>query len=180
MVFSVAAEGLGGHRGQPCRGVLRLPVHKFGILGYPYSSTPIGAPGPGPDSVPSAVGPGPKQCTGTHGPGHAESNSAPTAPPATARVNRGVVGEIVGGCLLGRSKRPPRPPYKQGKQGHFPHLRPSLLQSQKSPPPSSACRVERGQRSAPVAAATTSAVDLPHRLRHAPEAREGEGHEGRG
>ena len=26
--------------GKPCRGTLRLPVHKFGILGYPYSSTP--------------------------------------------------------------------------------------------------------------------------------------------
>ena len=26
--------------GKPCRGVLRLPVHEFGILGYPYSSTP--------------------------------------------------------------------------------------------------------------------------------------------
>src|SRR4051812_9100495 len=26
--------------GKPCRGVLRLPVPKFGILGYPYSSTP--------------------------------------------------------------------------------------------------------------------------------------------
>ena len=26
--------------GKPCRGALRLPVHKFGILGYPYSSTP--------------------------------------------------------------------------------------------------------------------------------------------
>ena len=26
--------------GKPCRGMLRLPVHKFGILGYPYSSTP--------------------------------------------------------------------------------------------------------------------------------------------
>src|SRR3954466_2128611 len=25
---------------KPCRGALRLPVHKFGILGYPYSSTP--------------------------------------------------------------------------------------------------------------------------------------------
>ena len=25
---------------KPCRGVLQLPVHKFGILGYPYSSTP--------------------------------------------------------------------------------------------------------------------------------------------
>src|SRR3954470_14882718 len=28
--------------GKPCRGVLRLPVHKSGILGYPYSSTPTG------------------------------------------------------------------------------------------------------------------------------------------
>ena len=55
--------------GKPCRGVLQLPVHKFGILGYPYSSTPTGAPGPGPYTVPSAVGPGPKQGTGTRGPG---------------------------------------------------------------------------------------------------------------
>ena len=46
--------------GKPCRGMLRLPVHKFGILGYPYSSTPTGAPGSGPHTVPSAVGPGPK------------------------------------------------------------------------------------------------------------------------
>ena len=26
--------------GKPCRGALQLPVHEFGILGYPYSSTP--------------------------------------------------------------------------------------------------------------------------------------------
>src|SRR3954466_13639030 len=26
--------------GKPCRGVLRLPVHKFGVLRYPYFSTP--------------------------------------------------------------------------------------------------------------------------------------------
>ena len=26
--------------GKPCRGVLQLPVQKFGVLGYPYSSTP--------------------------------------------------------------------------------------------------------------------------------------------
>ena len=31
-------EDLGGYRGKPCRGVLQLPVHKFGILGYPYSN----------------------------------------------------------------------------------------------------------------------------------------------
>ena len=79
-------NGLQGNHGgswrspsKPCRGVLQLPVHEFGILGYPYSSTPTGAPGPGPYTVPSAVGPGPKQCTGTRGLGHAAYLSAPTA-----------------------------------------------------------------------------------------------------
>ena len=40
-------NGLQGNHGgswrspdKPCRGVLQLLVHKFGILGYPYSSTP--------------------------------------------------------------------------------------------------------------------------------------------
>ena len=66
--------------GKPCRGMLRLPVHTFGILGYPYSSTPTGAPGPGPHTVPSAVGPGPKQGTGTRGLGYAVSYSVSTAP----------------------------------------------------------------------------------------------------
>ena len=66
--------------GKPCRGMLRLPVHKFGILGYPYSSTPTGAPRPGPYTVPSAVGPGPKQGTGTRGLGYAVSHSVSTAP----------------------------------------------------------------------------------------------------
>ena len=65
--------------GKPCRGALQLPVHKFGVLGYPYSSTPTGAPGPGPDTVPSAVGPGPRQGTGTRGLGHAKSCSVSTA-----------------------------------------------------------------------------------------------------
>ena len=70
---------LGVHPASLCRGVLQLPVHKFGVLGYPYSSTPTGAPGPGPDTVPSAVGPGPRQGTGTRGLGHAESRSVSTA-----------------------------------------------------------------------------------------------------
>ena len=65
--------------GKPCRGVLQLPVHKFGVLGYPYSSTPTGAPGPGPDTVPSVVGPGPRQGTGTRGLGHAKSCSVSIA-----------------------------------------------------------------------------------------------------
>ena len=66
--------------GKPCRGWLQLLVHKFGILGYPYSSTPTGAPGPGPHTVPSAVGPGPKQGTGTRGLGYAVFHSVSTAP----------------------------------------------------------------------------------------------------
>ena len=95
--------------GKPCRGVLQLPVHKFGVLGYPYSSTPTGAPGPGPDTVPSAVGPGPRQGTGTRGLGHANLAPYPPRSPLTARVECGVVGEIMGGSLFGRAKRPPRP-----------------------------------------------------------------------
>src|SRR3954468_15240934 len=59
--------------GKTCRRVLQLLVHKFGVLRYPYFSTPTGAPGPGPYTVPSVVGPGPKQCTGTRGLGHAAS-----------------------------------------------------------------------------------------------------------
>src|SRR4051812_35797137 len=66
--------------GKPCRGVLRLPVHKFGGLRYPYFSTPTGAPGPGPYTMPSAVWAGPKQCTGTRGLGHTASASASTTP----------------------------------------------------------------------------------------------------
>ena len=66
--------------GKPCRGVLQLPVHKFGVLGYPYSSTPTGAPRPGPYTVPSAVGPGPKQGTGTRSLGYAVSLPVSTAP----------------------------------------------------------------------------------------------------
>ena len=31
---------LGDHPASLCRGVLQLPVHKFGVLGYPYPSTP--------------------------------------------------------------------------------------------------------------------------------------------
>src|SRR3954467_8723837 len=76
--------------GKPCRGVLRLPVQKFGVLRYPYFSTPTGAPGPGPYTVSSAVGPGPNQCTGTRGLGHAESYSASTTPSpnGTRRLRR--------------------------------------------------------------------------------------------
>src|SRR3954470_7450226 len=85
--------------GGPCRGVLRLPVHKFGILGYPYFSTPTGAPGPGPHTVLSAVGPGPKQGTGTHGLGRVVPCSASTTSSRTARVDCGVVGEVVGGSF---------------------------------------------------------------------------------
>ena len=95
--------------GKPCRGWLQLSVHKFGILGYPYSSTPTGAPGPGPYTATSVVGAGPKQGTSTCSLGYALSFSVSTAPSPTARVECGVVGEIVGGSLFGRAKRPPRP-----------------------------------------------------------------------
>src|SRR3954470_9704911 len=106
--------------GKPCRGVLRLPVHKFGVLGYPYFSTPTGAPGPGPYTVPSAVGPGPKQGTGTRGLGHAASDSASTAPSPNGTRQLRRRGRNRGVFLYseGRNDRP-LPPYKQGKQGQF-------------------------------------------------------------
>ena len=75
-----ATEYLGGHPASPCLGALQLPVHKFGVLGYPHSSTPTGAPGPGPHTVPSAVGPGPKQGTGTRNLGYAVSLFAAQGP----------------------------------------------------------------------------------------------------
>ena len=81
------AEDLGDHRGKPCRGWLQLPVHKFGILGYPYSSTPTGAPGPGPHTVPCAVGPGPKQGAGTRGLVVPFATPHPPRPPRMARVD---------------------------------------------------------------------------------------------
>ena len=166
--------------GKPCRGALQLPVHEFGILGYPYSSTPTGAPGPGPHTVPSVVGPGPKQGTGTRG-AWVMPNLTPY-PPHPPQRHASITASWGRSWVVlysERAQRPPPPPYKQGKQGYFPYLRHSLLQSQKPPPPSSASKVEREQRSTPVAAATTSAVDLPHHLRHASEAWKGEGHEGR-
>ena len=109
--------------GKPCHGTLRLSVHEFGILGYPYSSTPTGAPGPRPHTVPSAVGPGPKQGTGTRGLGYAVSHSVSTAPSpnGTCRMRRH--GRDRGWFLYseGRNVRP-LPLYKQGKQGQFVHL----------------------------------------------------------
>ena len=95
--------------GKPCRGVLQLPVHKFGVLGYPYSSTPTGAPGPGPDTCRALLGQAQDRARA-----HADwatPNLAPYPPrsPLMAHVECGVVGEIVGGSLFGRAKRPPRP-----------------------------------------------------------------------
>src|SRR3954469_23653156 len=37
--------------GQPCRGVLQLPVHKFGVLRYPYFSTPTSTLEPFPTRI---------------------------------------------------------------------------------------------------------------------------------
>src|SRR3954464_12939864 len=75
--------------GQPCRGVLQLPVHKFGVLRYPYFSTPTGAPGPGPHTVPSVVGPGPNSARARVARVASLLNSAPVAPsPGGARLSR--------------------------------------------------------------------------------------------
>src|SRR4051812_8173376 len=88
----LAEKGHGGSwrsPGKPCRTVLQLPVHKSGVLRYPYFSTPTGAPGPGPYTVPSVVGPGPNSARARVGWVALLLNSIPVAPsPGGARLSR--------------------------------------------------------------------------------------------
>src|SRR3954469_8245851 len=88
----LAEEGRGGSwrsPGKPCHGVLQLPVHKSGVLRYPYFSTPTGAPGPGPYTVPSVVGPGPNSARARVAWVALLLNSVPAAPsPGGARLSR--------------------------------------------------------------------------------------------
>src|SRR3954466_4287359 len=98
--------------GKPCRMVLQLPVHKFGVLRYPYFSTPTGAPGPGPYTVPSVVGPGPNSARARVAWVALLLNSVPVAPsPGGARLSRrrggrGVRGvRDVGGMRGAESRR---------------------------------------------------------------------------
>src|SRR3954464_4065197 len=84
-----AVESLGAPPSKPCRMVLQLPVHKFGVLRYPYFSTPTGAPGPGPNTVPSVVGPGPNSARACVAWVALLLNSALVAPsPSGARLSR--------------------------------------------------------------------------------------------
>src|SRR6187399_2461712 len=100
---------------------------QVGVLRYPYLSTPTGAPGPGPHTVPSAVGPGPKQCTGTRGPRRAESTSASVASPrnGTRRLRRRGMGRAHV-LLMERAERPPLPHKSRGSRSGSPPT-PSLL-----------------------------------------------------
>src|SRR3954468_7696058 len=91
---------------------LQLPVHKFGVLRYPYFSTPTGAPGPGPYTVPSVVGPGPNNARARMAWVALLLNSVPVAPsPGGARLSRrrggrGVRGvRDVGGMRGAESRR---------------------------------------------------------------------------
>src|SRR3954469_5212055 len=87
--------------GQPCRGVLQLPVHKFGVLRYPYFSTPTGAPGPGPYTVPSVVGPGPNSARARVAWVALLLNSVPVAPSlGGACLSRRRGGEALDGEVL--------------------------------------------------------------------------------
>src|SRR3954466_13460879 len=146
--------------GKPCRMVLQLPVHKFGVLRYPYFSTPTGAPGPGPYTVPSVVGPGPNSARARVAGVALLLNSVPVAPsPGGARLSRrrggrGVRGvRDVGGVrgagsrrhasrrarflyLERRSVRSPTPPFiSGGEQGRL--AIPPVATPRKSPPPPS-------------------------------------------
>src|SRR3954463_13140617 len=94
-----AMEALWRSPGKPCRMVLQLPVHKFGVLRYPYFSTPTGAPGPGPYTVPSVVGPGPNSARARVAWVALLLNSAPVAPsPGGARLSRRRGGRGVRGA----------------------------------------------------------------------------------
>src|SRR3954468_16932719 len=94
-----AVETLWRSPGKPCRMVLQLPVHKFGVLRYPYFSTPTGAPGPGPYAVPSVVGPGPNSARARVAWVALLLNSAPVAPsPGGARLSRRCGGEACEAC----------------------------------------------------------------------------------
>src|SRR4051812_36234971 len=94
-----AVETLWRSPGKPCRMVLRLPVHKFGVLRYPYFSTPTGAPGPGPYTVPCVVGPGPNSARARMAWVALLLNPAPVAPsPGGARLSRRCGGEACEVC----------------------------------------------------------------------------------
>src|SRR3954465_14321229 len=85
--------------GGPRRRVLQLPVHKSGVLRYPYFSTPTGAPGPGPHTVPSVVGPGPNSAWARVAWVALLLNSATVAPsPGGARLSRHRGGEACEAC----------------------------------------------------------------------------------
>src|SRR3954469_14135285 len=94
-----AVETPGRSPGKPCRGGLQLPVHEFGVLRYPYFSTPTGAPGPGPHTVPSVVGPGPNSARARVAWVALLLNSAPVASsPGGARLSRRRGGEACEAC----------------------------------------------------------------------------------
>src|SRR3954467_11263012 len=124
--------------------VLQLPVHKFGVLRYPYFSTPTGAPGPGPYTVPSVVGPGPNSVRACVAWVALLLNSVPVAPsPGGARLSRRRGGEACEVCVTwaacaglnragmrhvahdffiwkGEASAPPTPPFiSGGEQGRF-------------------------------------------------------------
>src|SRR3954468_20325333 len=86
--------------GKPCRRVLLLSVHKFGVLRYPNFSTPTGAPGPGPYTVPSVVGPGPNSARARVAWVALHLNSAPVAPSLSgARLSQHRGGEACEVCV---------------------------------------------------------------------------------
>ena len=100
----------------------------------------------------------------------------PRRPPLTARVNRGVVGEIVACFFNGKMRNVPHFPLKsRGSRGSFPPLLSLCLQSPETP---AALRLPKGRQRAelhPSSAVSSirSAVDLPRRPRHGPEERQG-------
>src|SRR3954468_17237964 len=73
---------------------------QVGELRYPYFSTPTGAPGPGPHTMPSVVGPGPNSARARVALVALLLNSVPVAPsPSGARLSRRCGGEACEACV---------------------------------------------------------------------------------
>src|SRR3954466_3259185 len=98
-----------------------------------------------------------------------------------ARVDCGVVGEIVGGFFIRNGETSaPSLLISRGNRGSSP-IRQLLLQPRKSPPLPFFPKPKESSAPPPIATSTTNDVDLPHHFRHGSESREGEVREvGRG
>ena len=102
----------------------------------------------------------------------------PPRPPRTARVECGVVGEIVGGFFIRKDgTSAPSLFISRGNRGSSPISPVAIPISKTSAAPPFFPKLKESSAPPPIATSTTNAVDLPHHLRHGSESRQGEGRE---